>query len=279
MASENAPAPRRTLTALQSGIVGAFAGTTEVLINQPFVGWKNAVQQSTKIDWRPNFLYRGVVINSASIAPITAVQFGVNGFLTPILRGNKAEASSGDRLLAALVAGGASAVVSTPAELVMIQQQNTGKALFETAKIVMREHGARIFYKGLVPTAVRESVFTCGYLGLAPVLNEMLLKTTLGNSDPGRLTALVTASIVAGQIAAFVTQPFDSVKTRMQGDIGAVGRPARYTTLAKSFSLMTKELGVRGLYAGIIPRGLRMVSAVFVFQIFGRLYEDLLFPQ
>jgi len=30
--------------------------------------------------------------------------------------------------------------------------------------------GLRIFYKGLLPTAIRESLFTCGYLGLGPVI-------------------------------------------------------------------------------------------------------------
>ena len=73
------------------------------------------------------FLYRGVVINATSIAPITAVQFAVNGALTALVK--KDEVTDLHRLVIAATAGAASALVSTPAEILMIQQQKSGKSV------------------------------------------------------------------------------------------------------------------------------------------------------
>jgi len=82
---------RRGLTALENGIVGGISGTIEVLIQQPTVAWKNALQEKRPFSANPVFLYRGVGINATSIAPITAVQFSVNGVLSnALLAYNKA---------------------------------------------------------------------------------------------------------------------------------------------------------------------------------------------
>jgi len=70
---------RKSLTTLQYGLIGGAAGTLEVLINQPLVAVKNALQERRPVPMNPAVLYRGVVVNAGSIAPITAVQFAVNG--------------------------------------------------------------------------------------------------------------------------------------------------------------------------------------------------------
>ena len=47
-------------------------------------------------------------------------------------------------------AGAASAVVGCPAELVMIQQQRTGRSLSAEVGTILRERGLLKFYRGLV---------------------------------------------------------------------------------------------------------------------------------
>jgi hypothetical protein len=42
--------------------------------------------------------------------------------------------------------------------------------LAHTARTVVRQFGAGVLYRGFLPTALRESLFTCGYLGVGPVL-------------------------------------------------------------------------------------------------------------
>jgi len=119
--------PRRQLTTVENGLVGGVSGTLEVLIQQPTVAWKNALQEKRPFSVNPLFLYRGVGINASSIAPITAVQFAVNGALTGLIKHD--DVRDWHRLAIAATAGAASALVSTPAEIIMIQQQKSGKSV------------------------------------------------------------------------------------------------------------------------------------------------------
>jgi Mitochondrial carrier protein len=50
----------------------------------------------------------------------------------------------------AAAAGGTSALVSTPAELLMIQQQRTGDSLAGAARRVVNKYGLRGLYRGFV---------------------------------------------------------------------------------------------------------------------------------
>ncbi len=60
------------------------------------------------------------------------------------------EGSQGAQIASAAAAGAASALISSPAELVMIQQQKHGGGLAETAARLVRERGLAGMYRGLV---------------------------------------------------------------------------------------------------------------------------------
>jgi hypothetical protein len=64
-------------------------------------------------------------INMGSIAPITASQFGTNRLMEKLLlqRSGQQELGTQGRFSCAAVAGTVSALVATPTELVIIQQQ------------------------------------------------------------------------------------------------------------------------------------------------------------
>jgi hypothetical protein len=67
-----------SLGAWEHMVIGAVAGVTECVIMQPTVAIKNALQEGRPVPTNPLLLYRGVFINAASFAPITAIQFGSN---------------------------------------------------------------------------------------------------------------------------------------------------------------------------------------------------------
>ena len=148
------------LSAATHAAIGAASGMVEVTLLHPTVSLKNALQERRPLQWRPQALYRGYTLNAASFVPITCVQFGVNRSLEVALsktgdgacvaglqgllgRAQRrtcrlllsdnlsapAPASPGTDLSAlqrvgvAAMAGVASSLVSTPCELVIIQQQ------------------------------------------------------------------------------------------------------------------------------------------------------------
>ena len=93
----------------------------------------------------------GLKVNAGSIAPITAVQFGANHLFEHLLFGTcSGEMSSAQRIGVATAAGMASAFVSTPAELLMIQQQKHGRPLMTELQQIISKHGLLHLYRGLV---------------------------------------------------------------------------------------------------------------------------------
>ena len=134
------------LSASTHAAIGAVSGVIEVTLLHPTVAWKNALQEGRQLNLRPSALYRGYVMNVGSFAPITMVQFGVNRLLesrlsrtgdgafflcTPCFKplrpspplGAGSDLSGAQRIAVAATAGVASSVVSTPCELIIIQQQ------------------------------------------------------------------------------------------------------------------------------------------------------------
>ena len=138
----------------------------------------------------------------------------------------------------------------------MIQQQRTGRPLATEFSTILRERGLLKFYRGLVRpicwvtsacklpphlmrmwlckphskssewlsnratlmqglTACRDGLYTAGYLGVSPVLQQLLAESSaLQGASP--TTVFVTAGMASGFLAALVTQPVDTIKTRVQ---------------------------------------------------------------
>lgn len=83
------------------------------------------------------------------MAPITAVQFGVTGGLTKVIaQDGKRPLSHAEKLGIAGVAGCTSALISCPADLVIIHQQQTGFSLPRQIRTINAEFGKLKFYKG-----------------------------------------------------------------------------------------------------------------------------------
>ncbi|KAK9843463.1 hypothetical protein WJX81_004159 [Elliptochloris bilobata] len=197
------------LSSLEHTAIGAVAGLVEVTVMQPTVAMKNALQEGRPVPWSPLALYRGYAVNAASIVPITAVQMGANRYIESVLLSADPSRplSPAERIGAALTAGATSAVLSCPAELLMIQQQRTGESLLVAARRV----GLRQLYRGLSVTAAREGIYTGCYLGLSPAHPE-------------------------------------------------------YNNWRTTVRHITQTQGTSGLWAGLLPRGIRVVGACMILQ-------------
>lgn len=144
-------------------MIGGVGGIMEVCLMQPMVAFKNALQEGRPLPRTPTQMYRGLLvrrsarlplavlppvvsihrdtynmqtmqnhtstwhvqINCGSIAPITASQFGTNRFMEKLLtqRSGGEQLGTLGRFGCAAVAGTVSALVASPTELIIIQQQ------------------------------------------------------------------------------------------------------------------------------------------------------------
>lgn len=198
----------------QNVFVGSISGMSAVSMIQPMIYFKNvkqskvaqegkSVTQVKGFEKNPRIWYRGVGGFAASFAPTIAIQTAANGIFSNVW----------GPFFAASAAGITSAIVVCPAEGIMIQQQNTGKGFWQTAKHVYSAYGVQGFYRAFVPTAIREGAFTAAYLGAAPIMKEKM--HSFGVNE---WVAQVIAGTVAGTVAAGISHPFDTFKTQKQGD-------------------------------------------------------------
>ena len=247
---------KREFSFWEQTTIGGISGICEVLCTQPTVAVKNALQEARPIKFTPGFMYTGVVINAASIAPITAVQFGANRALTPYFAGKDGVLSPTMKLATACTAGMISALVSGPAELVMIQQQRFNASLGSTFKSLISQKGVGIMGKGLSLAAGRDGLYTCFVLGSTAVITAQA-QESFGLSPS---MAFTVGGLTSGIGAAVFTHPFDTIKTRVQGN----ALDPNQMSIPQVFKNIWKEGGVGGFYKGFIPRGMRLTAAMFI---------------
>ncbi|GLD93679.1 hypothetical protein PINS_up002284 [Pythium insidiosum] len=155
----------------------------------------------------------------------------------------------------------------------MTLQQNTGKSFVATVRDVVAQHGAARLFRGIEATMLREAVWCAGYLALGPVITRRLhdvSPSVFGASAEDatlsqRASASAVGSVLAGLVTVYATQPLDTIKTVMQGEALRVqGRDA--TSAIGTAKRMFQSAGgsLQPFYRGSVPRGARLVGAVFI---------------
>jgi len=256
----------KPLSLVQNTAIGMISGAIEVGIMQPTVAIKNMLQQNKPLNYSPAVLYRGVGINVMSLAPITGIQFGVNGTLLNAFP--ELQKTAAGQMFCAGSAGVFSGLASGPAELIMILQQRTGQSLGATASQIMKADGAMGLYRGFSLAAVRDGTWASAYLALGPVVSSQLhtsFPQTFGTQDDAtpsqKGSALITGSILAGLFTVGITQPIDTVKTVVQGETFEANRRGALQETKELY----KEHGLSFFYRGTVPRGGRLIGAVFIY--------------
>ena len=87
--------------------------------------------------------------------------------------------------------------------------------------------------------------------------------------------ARIPAALLGGLFACYLTHPFDTIKTCMQGDI----ERETYGSFSQTASSIMKDSGVTGFYRGATFRYGRMVCAVFIMDLMRENFGRLMYPQ
>lgn len=230
--------------------IGSLTGIAEVCVDQPLIYIKNMLQQGNKISLSPRVLYRGFGVNIACMAPTTAVQFGIDGLLKKYMPGS----DKGITTARAAIAGAASALVSTPTELVVLYQQNKGLNAIKTVSELVLHNGASGLYRGLCAKALRDSIFCMGLLSMYPACEQYIQKNCINN----RLVASVASGVIAGGVTAAISHPFDTISTVMQSHHGSYNRINFYKTVQALY----KKDGTQGFFKGVGARAMRVALAL-----------------
>ncbi|GLH16424.1 hypothetical protein R5R35_010279 [Gryllus longicercus] len=172
-------------------------------------------------------------------------------------------------MIAAINAEVVSCLVKVPTE-VLKQRQQVGlySRLFEACSIIYRTEGLTGFYRGLGSTIVREIPFSVIQFPLWEIFKQKV-SSSKGEAITVKEKALCGA--IAGGIAAGLTTPIDVMKTRIMLTQRSTYQQKLHNVLMDIY--MTK--GIKGLFAGIIPRVLWITLGGGVFFGSYELFVDL----
>jgi Mitochondrial carrier protein len=222
----------------------------------------------------PRYWYRGVASNCVNMGSCTMIQFAVGGKLRQVVQaGSDRNLSLAEEMACGIGAGSVSALVGSPLELIMIQQQRKGGAALATVSNVI-SHSPLNVTRGFVGAMTREALWTCGYLSIPPVVRRTLMEQ-YPTQFPDNNRARVPAALLGGLFACYLTHPFDTVKTCMQGDI----ERTIYGSFTSTASILYKESGITAFYRGATFRYGRMVCAVFIMDYLRETIAMLMYPK
>jgi len=87
------PRRRAALSPVENLLLGAFGGSLETGLQMPLLTWKFSRQEGRPLPTNLTGWYRGVLAQTSSVAPITALQVMSNGILERLITGNKREST------------------------------------------------------------------------------------------------------------------------------------------------------------------------------------------
>lgn len=136
-----------------------------------------------------------------------------------------------------------------------INNPHTLRSVTTSVQEMVRSHGVGYLYRGLGPSLWRDvpfsGIYWAGYEGL---------KSSFARKGQTGAAPSFISGAVSGTVAAWITSPFDVLKTRRQALIMSNGRGETTATM-RVLTQIIKTEGVQALFAGIGPRTAKIAPA------------------
>ncbi|EGD94531.1 mitochondrial tricarboxylate transporter [Trichophyton tonsurans CBS 112818] len=280
-------------SSLRSIIAGSTAGAVEISITYPAEFAKTRTQlnrrlaDGKKLPWPPfgRAWYAGcttLIIGNSIKAGVRFVAFDA---FKSLLQDENGKISGPKTVIAGFGAGFTESLLAvTPFESIKTQLIDDRKSakprmrgFLHGSAVIFRERGIRGFFQGFIPTTARQAANSATRFGSYTTIKQF----AQGYIAPGeKLGTLSTFAIggMAGLITVYVTQPLDTVKTRMQSLEARSSYKNSFDCVAK----ILKNEGVFTFWSGAVPRLARLVlSGGIVFTMYEKTMEglDLLDPE
>jgi hypothetical protein len=226
------------LTTIEHIAVGSAAGLIESVATQPLVYLKTRYQLRTPVSRNPLHWWQGWGAGAVGMTPTTGAQTSIDNLANAALKDSRLNVSA-QALTAASVAGGASAAVLTPIEMITLHRQNGLSYKAIKARLACAPRSS--IFRAITPTIGREAGATAAWIAgpeiLIPALSRYMHKEW---AEP-------CAYLLAGGGAAIATHPFDVIKTRMQDDLNS----KVYKSTWQSIQHIHKTEGAKAFVAGL----------------------------
>lgn len=136
----------------------------------------------------------------------------------------------------------------------LVSQPTFATGLLSGFSRILKEEGAiKGFYSGFGPILLKQVPYTMAKFVVFERTTELILKQMNVTKDqvaPSTMTTVnLSAGIVAGTVAAIVSQPADTLLSKINKQKGAAGE-----SLTSRIITMAGQLGPKGLFLGLGPR-------------------------
>jgi len=147
----------------------------------------------------------------------------------------------------------------------LVAQPTFAKGLLDGFGKILAQEGPLSFYRGLPPLLLKQVPYTMAKFSVFEATSEAVYKVVLQKkpdelSSGTRLTVSLGSGLVAGVAAAIISQPADTVLSKINQEKGDAG-------MIRSIANICKRLGPSGLFLGMGARAV-MVGTITAGQFF-----------
>ncbi|KAJ0272569.1 hypothetical protein COL26b_001514 [Colletotrichum chrysophilum] len=270
---ESQPVKKGGPTVLRSIIAGSTAGALEI-VAKTRSQLNRQLADGKKLPWPPfgKQWYAGcttLIIGNSLKAGIRFVAFDQ---YKKLLADADGKISGPKTVIAGFGAGVTeSALAVTPFESIkttLIDDRKSPKprmrGFLHAVPIIARERGIRGFFQGFVPTTARQAANSATRFGAYNMLKQLAESYTAPGEKLGAVGTFAMGGI-AGLITVYVTQPLDTIKTRMQ----SIEARTQYGNSFRCAGMIFKQEGLLTFWSGALPRLARLiVSGGLVFTMY-----------
>ncbi|KNG88018.1 hypothetical protein ANOM_003021 [Aspergillus nomiae NRRL 13137] len=277
----------RKPSSLRSIIAGSTAGAIEIAITYPAEFAKTRSQlnrrlpDGKKLPWPPfgKQWYAGcttLIIGNSLKAGIRFVAFDR---FKSLLQDENGKISGPRTVIAGFGAGFTESLLAvTPFESIKTQLIDDRKSanprmrgFLHGSKLIFQERGVRGFFQGFVPTTARQAANSATRFSSYTMLKQLAESYVAPGEKLGTASTFAIGGM-AGFITVYVTQPLDTVKTRMQSLEASKNYKNSFVCAARIF----KDEGLFTFWSGAVPRLARLIlSGGIVFTMYEKTMDAL----
>ena len=197
-------------------------------------------------------LYRGLSPTLVGSIPKAGIRFGLNAILKDQLRDANGNLTPAKNFVAGLGAGVSEAlIIVAPVETVKTRCIELNMGFVPCFKHILATEGLSGVYRGAAATALKQG----SNQGLRFMwFNEFKRLVTHDGEQPMTPLLGLFGGMSAGCFSTLGNNPFDVVKTRMQGV-----QASQYNGTLDCFRQIFVKEGIASFYAGVVPRLGRVV--------------------
>jgi|UniRef100_A0A7S4FXG9 hypothetical protein len=230
--------------------------------------------------------YRGLTATLLRQAIFSTSRFSLNDIFQDAL-GGRSSLPAHYKFACSAAAGAGAALMSCPADLVLIRMQADGTLpaaqrrgythAMNGIRRVFQEEGFQSLYRGLRPLMARSVLCTASQFTTYDVVKRLLIQN--GGWDTNSVSTHLTSAIAAGVMSAGVVSPLDVIKSRMmQSSFNADGRVVKsFTSDWQCLKATVATEGVRGLWKGLGPCFIRQCPQIVlmwcIYEQYTKLYN------